>query len=214
MQFLVCQSTYNGVQLGLFNISRLIDQEIIEKIDVCKLLISAAHELLVRSESQWRDIAFIGVNQGPAPFNTLRALMSTVNGVAYAKHIPLVGVNGLKALYAANRSYQTVILLNAFNNEVYYAYKKGAVLLTGVANVNDLLQMLATDLPQAPVTFVGNGARMFKDAIITVFGSAAQMVPALSDELSLELLAEICLNKFNQQEQSDFISPLYIKRAI
>jgi len=213
MQFLIAQSTYDEIQVGLFNDLQQVDQQIISKFDACKHLILTTRELLARNNTSFAHVSFIGVNLGPAPFNTLRVLISSLNGIAFATNIPLVGVDGLKALYTSSRAPQTVVLLNAFNQEVYFAYKKQPDLVRGVARVDEIIPAIMLNLPHGPITFIGNGAVIFKKQILEAFGSRA-LVPEPTNVLSLETLAQICVNKFNQDEKIQYATPLYLKRAV
>ena len=215
MRFLIAQSTYSDIQIGLFDSSLLVDQKTISKFNVCKELIPTIQTLLKNNKINFGDLQFIGINQGPAPFNRLRALISTINGLAYATKIPLVGINGIKALYRSSRSPQTVVLLNAFNNEVYYAYKKQNELAIGAAHINDVLKSIVLDLPHGAITFLGNVTEQFKDQIIMAFGNRTHIdSSSTSHELALEVLAQICLNKFTQGELLPQLQPLYLKRAV
>jgi len=215
MYFLVAQSTYETVQVGFFQDSSfLIDQKIIQKFQATRQLASTLIELVRAHEISVSDLAFVGVNQGPAPFNTLRTMLATVNGFAFATQVPLVSVNGLKALHAQCSAAQAVVLLNAFNNHVYYAYKKRAQLVTGVANIHEILPAILLDIPHGALTFIGNGALLFQEPISATFGMRAQIPDPMLTEKSLEELARICLNKFNQQETCIQAQPLYLKRAV
>lgn len=214
MHFLVVQSTYEVVQVGFFKDFVLLDQKIIQKFQAARQLVSSIKELLDKHAINFENLSFIGTNQGPAPFNSLRILLATINGLAFATNVPLVGVNGIKALYANSTAPQTVVLLNAFNNEVYYAYKKHAQLTIGVARIHDVLPIILLDLPHGQITFLGNGAQLFNEPIIATFGARAHIPSTTISEVSLETLAYICLNKFNQNEIIQHTQPLYLKRAI
>ena len=213
MQFLIAQSTYDEIQVGLFSDSQQLDQQTVSKFDACKQLISTIQALLNRNNTDIAHLSFIGINLGPAPFNSLRILISTINGIAFAAHVPLAGVDGLKALYASSRAPQTVVLLNAFNQEVYYAYKKQADLALGVAHIDEIIPALMLYLPHGSITCLGNGAVMFKKQIFAAFGQRA-FIPEPTNTLLLATLAQICSNKFNQNEQIQYATPLYLKRAV
>src|SRR3989338_3322087 len=106
--FLKLQATYDSIEFALCSNpsirfahakhsgrAEIIKKQFVIKTEACKLLMLKLNELLTSEQKQWSDISFIVVNQGPAPFTTLRALIATVNGISFATRIPLVGVDGL-----------------------------------------------------------------------------------------------------------------------
>lgn len=215
MYFLVIQSTYDVVQVGFFKSFQILsDQKTIQKFQATRQLVYCIQELLDTHSTKFSDLQFIGVNKGPAPFNTLRTVLATVNGLAFATGVPLISIDGIKALHTNSNASQTVVLLNAFNNEVYFAYKKKSQLTIGVANIHEILPAILLDIPHGSITFLGNGTTLFQESIVATFGTRAQITKPIISEISLETLAQICINKFNQREIQQQIQPLYLKRAI
>jgi tRNA threonylcarbamoyl adenosine modification protein YeaZ len=115
----------------------LVESEIIPNAQASKQLVFVIAHVLKKQNLCLEDLAFIFVNQGPAPFTTLRTVLSTVNALSFARHIPLVGIDSLKALAAESSSVHTiraqdnnkiitVALLDAFNSDVYYCFKADA----------------------------------------------------------------------------------------
>jgi tRNA threonylcarbamoyladenosine biosynthesis protein TsaB len=215
MQFLVAQSTHDEIQVGFFSHSLLTAQRSIPKFNACQQLTFVINDIVKQHVTDSSHLDFIGINQGPAPFNTLRALISSANGIAFATQIPLVGANGLKALYTTSRAAQPVVLLNAFNQEVYYAYKKQADLALGVAKFDEIIPAILLHMPHGVITFLGNGSRMYQKQIVTAFGKRAEFQTSdTAVNLPLEVLGRICLNKFKQGEHVFALTPLYLKRAV
>ena len=90
------------------------------------MLIPMIDTLLKQTAINVSDLAYIAVNIGPAPYNTLRALIATANAIAFAKKIPLVGCNALSLLteFYTQENFQTVALLQAFSGHVYFKQSK------------------------------------------------------------------------------------------
>ena len=174
------------------------------------MLATIIDQLLKEFKLSYSDLSFIGVNQGPAPFTTLRVLISTLNGFAFAHNIPLVGIDGLKAFYAAIEDNNfNIILLNAFNKDVYFAYKKNDQLITGWENIFILLEKLKNEINQ-PIKFLGNGSNLYKKEISEQFNNAllnSQDLP----HAPLETIAQLVLEKFQNNETTKQICPLYLK---
>ena len=215
MYFLVIQSTYDVVRVGFFNDFQISpDQKVIQKFHVARDLVRSIQELLQAHNLTFTDLAFIGVSRGPAPFNALRSVLATINGLAFATKIPLIGVDAIKALHTSSDAPQTVVFLNAFNNEVYYAYTKRAQLTIGVANIHEILPVILLDIPHGEITFLGNGTALFTESIMATFGTHANIPTPIISEVPLETLAHICVNKFNKNEMRGQVEPLYLKRAV
>ena len=212
MNYLITQATYHDIEIGLFHNSTCKKKISIQKIEACSSLATTINQLLKEFNSSFSDLSFMGASQGPAPFTTLRVLISTLNGFAFAQNIPLVGIDGLKAFYTAveNNHKTPVILLNAFNKDVYFAYKKDTTVITGWENIFTLLETLKNELSH-PINFLGNGTDLFKKEILEVFGKNALSEPEALTHTPLETLAQLALNKFKNNETTKQLSPLYLK---
>ncbi len=95
--YLVLQSTYDLIEIGLGVDHTLLDQLSLNKMDANRDLILEINKLLLKHDLNLTQLSFIGTNLGPAPFTSLRVVIATVNGLAFATGIPLIGVNGLQA---------------------------------------------------------------------------------------------------------------------
>jgi tRNA threonylcarbamoyladenosine biosynthesis protein TsaB len=77
-----------------------------------------------------KDIACIGINQGPGSFTGLRVGASLVKGLCFSQDIPLIAIDGPQAyadhLYETHRETYTdvFLLLNARKNNYYFASRR------------------------------------------------------------------------------------------
>lgn len=139
--FLAINSTYQHVQIALYNDDSLIAQHQEHKYRASKNLIPLIDSLLLGNNLKLADINFICINKGPGPFTTLRTVITTINGISFAAGTPLIGINCLDAFLQEykNPDYpHTVILLNAFGQDVYFATDKHQ----GYKNIDLILQEL------------------------------------------------------------------------
>ena len=103
-------------------------------------------------------------------------------------------------------------MLNAFNNDVYFAIQSNASpLQIGCKNIELFLQELKKIMPNQEIRFIGNGAELFKEQIINYFGTAY-----IPDPLPLYTsLRQIALTALQQWQQKKNIVkqvlPLYLK---
>ena len=139
---LAIQSTYTNVDLGIYKDSQLLKCAHIDKKNACATLIPTIDTLLKKNGASLSDVQYMIVNQGPGPFTSLRTVIATVNGIAFATKIPLLGVNALEVMmheYDPQNKKTVLILLNAYGNEYYYGFKKRQSIITvGVCSLNTL----------------------------------------------------------------------------
>lgn len=137
--FIALQGSYGHLELALFKYPQVQVVESIYCVDTkaSSHLVSRLSELLIKYNLLLSDLKFIAVDFGPGAFTSLRVIVASVNGLAFATSIPLVGVSGLQALSEQSLSSlnnkktnlnvsHVVCLLNAYNNDVYELVRKVA----------------------------------------------------------------------------------------
>lgn len=215
--FLVVQARYQNFEVGLFNELNCIDHEIHDKKDTSKLLIPIIKDILLRNSISLQDLSAIGVNQGPGPFTTLRIVLTTVNGIAFATKIPLIGFNSLQALLQENLDPHipiTIALLNACNNDVYYAIQQhNKELVVGCKNIFQLLEALPGIInPHSSIHFIGNGVSLASPVINSLFGPKAIIQEPLIEEASLNQIAKMTFDALvHQKDFATQLLPIYLK---
>lgn len=219
--FLAVHNTYTTVEIGLFANNHLIDKISIEhKLASKELMVTIAH-LLARHTLSLTDLTFIAAHQGPGPFTTVRVVISSVNGLAFATKLPLVGVNGLEVLIVDESVKQPntfiVGLLNAFGNDLYYGIaKNGQMLNIGYKSALLLLQEIAITYPEQSIVFVGNGAALHQTAIHEIFKEEISalrtniMFP-LPEYCTLEQLAHHAYIQWKNGLCEQQLQPVYLK---
>ena len=122
--FVVIHARFQDAQWGIFRDGILIAESGDSSKKISKNALPLLEDLLNTHKISLSDLSFIAAHQGPAPFTTLRVCLSLINGIAFARGIPLVGVNGLEALLDDFKQpdHPTILLLNAFSKEVYYGF--------------------------------------------------------------------------------------------
>jgi tRNA threonylcarbamoyladenosine biosynthesis protein TsaB len=221
MSLVICiHNTYNSVESAL-----ACDNELLASCSLAKELASAhliptIDALLTTNKYTLADVNYIIVNQGPAPFTTLRTVIVTVNGIAFAHKIPLIGVDALEAFmqeYQHKSSLETVVLLNAFNRAVYYGVNEPSTgtLQKGYAPIEVCLEMIHSMYHDIPIQFIGNGTDVYRSEITSYFASQAYIPEPLPLTASLEQI----LYTGNTYAKDGlgityFIEPLYLKKPI
>lgn len=212
--FLTIHARYKDVQWGLFRDDLLIDAAADESKKISKYFIDQLDRLLAKNKLEFSELSFIAAHQGPAPFTTLRVCLATVNGFAFATGIPLIGINGLEAFIEKHTSPSqiTVVLLNAFSQEVYYALHDPTAntIFYGYAPAEAYLKEISTKYA-GPITFLGNGSTLWKDSIQNLFGDRASFEP--EELVSIETIGQKALTRWQKKETSTQLMPVYLKNS-
>ncbi|MFT6765483.1 MAG: tRNA threonylcarbamoyl adenosine modification protein YeaZ [Alteromonas naphthalenivorans] len=212
---LVLQSDYNNVSIALCKDSSILETSTDTKHNASKNLVTQMNTLLANHNLEWADLNFIGLNQGPAPFTTLRVIITTANGLNFAQKLPLVGVDGIKTFLQEQQhtTSVTVVLLNAFAKDLYFGIKENnKIIATGWENNQILFESLHKDYPNTPITFVGNGVPLFEKELKEVFGDWAQISDPLPHYCSLESIINQAFTQWEQKENiHDTLLPMYLK---
>lgn len=214
--FLAFQTTYEQIEIALFNGTHRIDFSTIEKHQASKQIIATVDSLIKKNNLSWQDLSFLAVNQGPAPFTSLRVVIATVNGLSFATHIPLIGIDGLETLLKEYQDPQwpiTVAILNAFAHDLYFSIQETDQSRTiGCEKYDVLFSRLKDQIFNQKIRFLGNGAELYRDQIITMFGTQAFIPEPLPMNCSLQHIGITALQRWQTKETlSHALLPLYLK---
>src|SRR5688572_26390143 len=147
--YLVLHSTYTSVEVALCSQGSIIDATSIDKYEASGQLMVALADLCTKHNITSSQIEYIVAQAGPGPFSTLRAVLATANGLATALEIKVVSVDGLRALldeYHNNAYPITIALLNAYSNDLYYAFDDHGQVATGIIYGLDSLRHMLQQL--------------------------------------------------------------------
>lgn len=205
------QYPYQYLTITLSDNTRIIETETVSKFQAIGMLIPTFQQILTKHNLKLSDVACIGINTGPGPFNTLRSIIATANAIAFAQQIPLVGCNGLELLLEGFNHKNSVAILDAFGSDVYYAInlnsKQG---YNSIEKVIDELNLL--DKKNA-FLFIGNGVIKHKNYITQNFAGIA----IFHDEIvfaSSKSLVDKTVEKYTTGLRSTEIFPLYFESPV
>jgi len=209
--FLIFNSQYETVSLALAREKRILHQVTIHKHKASSELIGHIDTLLSREKIQLSDCKGLIGHAGPGPFTTLRVVLATINGLAYATHLPLVGVSGLEALGSLYPTKKCLVLLNAFCEDVYFGLlEQGVLIEAGAAPVKDIFPYLKSCInDETPI--IGNAVITYQAQIQTFFDRSIIPTPSFPLEASIEQIAYVGFAKWDTHQTTNFITPLYLK---
>lgn len=202
--YLILQFSYQNVELALYQSSQQIECQSIHKYQVTGQLIPHIQTMLQTYDLYINTIDFIGVNAGPGPYNTLRAMIATCNGLHMGQNFKLVQTNTFQVLRFAYADKPLLAVFDAFGNHVYYSTHH----THGYCHVNDLAQML----DQQQYYIVGNGI-----AKVSAHIQASAYTHIVNQEqlfCSINHTAELCRKNYNNNQCTDHLEPLYLKHAV
>ena len=209
--FITIQYPYQYLTVTLSDDTTIISTETISKFQAVGSLIPTMQKILTNNQLTLTNISCIGINTGPGPFNTLRSIIATANGISFAKQIPLVPCNGLKLLLQEDKAINQVAILDAFGSEAYYAIKESQE--QGYNSIKEIITKLNNKYPNKAIYFIGNGAVKYKEIINKNFTGSAQF----NDELlfaSPQQLVNETYNKFSQNLTEKETFPLYFTSPV
>jgi tRNA threonylcarbamoyladenosine biosynthesis protein TsaB len=214
--YIAIQNTYDVFEIALFVNNKLVDKKREDKHNTSKLFIPLLDELLTKNSAKISDFDFCAVNCGPGPFSTLRSIIASVNGLHFATNIPLVGIDGLEATFLEsydNSHENTVVLLNAFNNEVYYLIAHhDQILSKGYQKIDLFLQEIKQQIPDF-IHFIGNGVTLHQSLIQENFGNNAVIKKPNPSMCSVEMIGKVGLEKWLLKEgTTTYVMPLHLKK--
>ena len=173
---------------------------------------------LLESESvSLGDVDLLAVATGPGSFTGLRVGIATMQGLAMAIGVPLIGVSALDALaYLAapgrkdGGDVRVAAWIDAWRGDVFAAtYEHGREVAPAiVAKPDEIL----TGLKQ-PVLFIGDGALAYRNAIQHAMGANALFADPVSPGLAgaVAVLADLAFRR-GERPAPHVIKPLYVRR--
>jgi tRNA threonylcarbamoyladenosine biosynthesis protein TsaB len=225
MYFIALQGTYSSLQLGLFKDQAVVAVEHYEELRASSNLVPFLEEFLKKNNVTLEGLSFIALDKGPGAFTSLRATIASINGIAFARQICLVGVNSLEALQVqacnngiAKKVRYVVALLNAYNSDAYFRIFDQQLNLL-VAESCQKIDEVATTLTalKTPVLCVGNGAGLYRDELEVALGGALHFLTPNPSVPCVTAIASIAFKSWSElKNQRAFysIEPYYLKTQL
>ncbi len=207
---LTIQYPYDHLTITLSDATTIITTQTISKFQAIQLLLPTLQTILTEHSIHLSDISCIGINTGPGPFNTLRSIIATANSIAFSTNIPLVGCNGLELLMHESAQENTVVILDAFGNDVYYAMTtSGKEGYDTIEHVIAQCNALSTD----HLVFIGNGA-IKHQAVIKKNITSNCTIDSTCTFASPQSLVDATFKKWTQGATEKELFPLYFASPV
>ena len=205
--YLAIHYPYEYIEIGLYQDSVCLAQTQEHKFKASMLLIPMIDTLLKNNSMQLSNLDFIAVNIGPAPYNTLRALIATANAIAFATKIPLVGCDALSLItdFYAQKDHETIALLQAFSGHVYCKHNE----IEKYCTIEELIKHLDQ---HKKYYFIGNALTKYTEQLKATFPDSHY-----NSEISfpaLSLCAQQSLKLFQEGKISSQLHPVYLHQSL
>jgi tRNA threonylcarbamoyladenosine biosynthesis protein TsaB len=160
----------------------------------------------------------ISITKGPGSFTGLRIGVIAAKALAAALDIPIVGICTLEALAHQGRGHLPLVcpMIDARRGEIYWA-------LFRIEKSVFVSQAPACALPVAdairdieePCEFVGNGALLYRDAILDKFGAAATIAWRFSHTIRASTVASLGMARLlnGDLDEVETLVPYYIRKS-
>lgn len=214
--FLALQVTYQHLEVGIFNQHDLLAYTQKDKHAASTYLTFYLDEVLAQSHITLDNISFIAACQGPAPFTSLRTLLSSVNGIAFARSIPLIGIDGLQSFVHEHHkdSAYTIAIFNAFADEAYFAIlSPQGNFEGGYESVYTLIPRIIKIIGTSSAQWIGDGVFHFNH-VLKEHGILITTDKTIPTYLSYKELGRQAYTLFLQQCTKKQLLPLYLKQPI
>lgn len=212
MIILAIQSTYLSIEIGVYkkDVTIPIAYDVVSKTETATLLTHIT-KALGNSSLRIEDLTACIVNQGPAPFTTLRTVIATANGIGASLKIPIIGANGLEAFATEYNldNKDSIILLNAFANDFYFYTN---TFENGICSLDQIKKLIE----QHHISnIIGNGGPVIQQTLDNT-NNCYKFIDTEKGACSLNTLVDYAMGQANFSLQKQFlkqnyVSPLYFK---
>lgn len=181
MLTLFLDTSASSVGIALTRDGNLLAESLVNgggRLQNCRLL-PELERLLIMSDLRAADIDLFACCTGPGSFTGIRTAVATVQGLALATDAPCIGISSLAhlAMNAPHASLPVCPLLDARKNEVYAGLYRCNGLPEPLREDQAIVPELLLSSLEGPTLFLGDGARRYRDLIVSHLGERAVFAP-------------------------------------
>ena len=216
MKILSIDTTSSVCSVSLLENDQVMDENILDNGKThSENMMPLLDELLKRNNVDISEIEFISVCVGPGSFTGIRIGISTIKAFAEVLNIKIASVTSLETLSRneiAEEGQVIVPLIDARNNQVYAAVFDSNYNQIEDNMADDIVNVINRIKKYKYVIFVGDGAIIHKDLLLSYFSEAK-----FSDNnKQYSSKTGVCgYHKFLKEQvlDADTIAPLYLRKS-
>ena len=162
----------------------------------------------------FKDIKGIAFGSGPGSFSGVRVACGIAYGIAFAKEIPINGVNTLEALAAINPNKNSISCIDARMQQMYlgaFEFKNSKITNMGEMGVFD-----PKSLPEYQLTnpiIIGSGVKIYINQLKERYGHLNPFYDKKNYALA-GVIAKLSQNRFLKDFDLVNASPSYIRNKV
>ena len=170
--------------------------------------------LLKTLSLSFEDIKGVAFGSGPGSFSGVRVACGIAYGIAFAKEIPINGVNTLEALAAINPNKNTISCIDARMKQMYlgtFESKNSTITNKGKMGVYD-----PKNLPEYQLTdpiIIGSGVKIYINELKERYGHLNPFYDKKNYALA-GVIAKLSQNRFLKDFDLVNASPSYIRNKV
>ncbi|MBI2344566.1 hypothetical protein HYV10_00640 [Candidatus Dependentiae bacterium] len=205
---LIIQYPYESIDIALCQNGSIVNSVNLHKFEAIGKTIPTIELFLKSQQLNLSNISFLAANVGPGPYNTLRAILTMLNGIYTVKKIPLIGLNALDLLSEQIKKTNYFIGLNAFENHIFYKLKNNSGVSYAANNINEILNIINSQPDKLIIQ--GNSAIKYEKQ----FKSLSKIIYPEQIVLfnNLETLASLSYQQYiKNNSSSKYLKPIYFE---
>ena len=181
-----------------------------------ELLLAMVDELLGRHGLKAAQLDGIAYGAGPGSFTGLRIACGVTQGIAFAGHIPVVGIETLVAMAECTQAERVVCCVDARMHEIYHAaYEKANDAWCPVAGPSVCAPAAAPLLPGYGWLGAGNGFAVYGEVLAQRYADSVRRIDVGIHSRAHEIV-RLAVPEFEQGRGVDAgqALPLYIRDKV
>lgn len=125
---LFIDTAFENTILAIKKNDKIFEKSIDANINISQVLINETKKLLKKANLEKKDIAAIGINNGPGNFTSLRVAIAYVKAISYYLNVPVIPINSFQAAALSQDETKSdskiIVAIDARMNEVYWTMYK------------------------------------------------------------------------------------------
>lgn len=214
MKILAIDSSSDVCSVALLENDNLIDEINLENGKThSENLLPLMDEILKKNNMDIKDIELLGCSVGPGSFTGIRIGVASIKPIAEVLGISIASVTSLEVLSKNATDESTrACLIDARNNQVYFGLFDKDSNQIGEYKADDINEALNVIDKEEAVTFIGNGAVLHKDLIVSRFPNAKFIE---NNKQSAKNVGLMTYKKYkeNNLKNADTIIPIYLRKS-
>jgi len=216
MRILSIDTTSNVCSVSILENDQVIDENILDNGKThSENMMPLLDELLKRNNMDISNVEFISVCVGPGSFTGIRIGIATIKAFAEVLNIKVASVTSLETLSrneTAERDQVIVPIIDARNNQVYATVFDNEYNQIEDNMADDIENVINRIKKYDNVVFVGNGAIIHKDLIVSYFANSRFSENNKQYSSKTGICGYHKLLK-NEVLDADTITPLYLRKS-